>query len=148
MTQRMSCSMTIESVRDRSKTVTRRHVATWQSLAVGDHLVLVEKAQGLKAGEHQVVLDEVEIVDVRVESLAMVLYEKFATHREGLGHMTKHEFVAFWLKGHGYPANASAWQVQVRRIEWRYVTVGAPLEIVKQYIATLWIGGRDEVPTG
>lgn len=32
MTRRMSVSMTLDAVRDRTKTVTRRHVDTWQNL--------------------------------------------------------------------------------------------------------------------
>lgn len=34
MPRRMSCSMTIDAVRTRTKTVTRRHVDTWTRLAV------------------------------------------------------------------------------------------------------------------
>lgn len=32
MSRRMSCSMTIDAVRNRTKTVTRRHVNTWRTL--------------------------------------------------------------------------------------------------------------------
>lgn len=39
----MSCSLTVEAVRDRTKTVTRRQVKTWAFLRPGDHLTLVKK---------------------------------------------------------------------------------------------------------
>ena len=47
MPRRMSCSMTVPAVRDRTKTVTRRHVDTWRDLAPGDRVVLIEKGMGL-----------------------------------------------------------------------------------------------------
>lgn len=120
----MSCSMTVEAVRDRTKTVTRRHVDTWQGLKPGDRLTLIEKGMGLKKGERQVVLAEVEVVDVRVEDIGHVWTRtddgEPETHREGLGRMCADDFVAFWLRGHGYGADAD-WGTQCRRIEWRYL---------------------------
>lgn len=59
----MSCSMTIDAVRARTKTVTRRHIDTWRNLRAGDRLTLIEKGMGLAKGERQVVLAEVEIVE-------------------------------------------------------------------------------------
>lgn len=69
MSRRMSCSMTIDAVRNRTKTVTRRHVDTWQNLKPGDRLTLIEKGMGLPKGATQVILAEVEIVSVWVEPL-------------------------------------------------------------------------------
>jgi hypothetical protein len=125
--------MTIDAVRGRSKTVTRRHVDTWQTLAAGDRLTLIEKGMGLPRGAKQVVLAEVEVVDVRVESLRLVKYERNATAAEGLGHMSVSEFERFWLSSHGYrPAESVGWfwhrgvlipaaHLECRRIEWRYL---------------------------
>jgi hypothetical protein len=122
----MSCSMTVDAVRSRTKTVTRRHVDTWKNLKAGDRLTLIEKGMGLAKGERQVVLAEVEIVDVRTESVFHVHGEPNATAREGLGHLSPDEFVAFWLKGHGYGAVLSDSNlVQCRRIEWRYMDPGS-----------------------
>lgn len=124
MPRRMSCSMTVDAVRDRSKTVTRRHVDTWRDLKPGDRLVLIEKGMGLPKGARQVVLAEVEIVDVRVEPIVEVLGEFLATRREGLPDMTPSGFVRFWLDGHGYRAVRTyddAVFVPCRRIEWRYL---------------------------
>lgn len=114
MSRRMSCSMTIDSVRDRTKTVTRRHPDTWTTLQPGDRLTLIEKGMGLPKGAKQVVLAEVEIVDVRVERLAQIINEPNGTAREGLGHMSPAEFIAFWRAGHRMATAC-------RRIEWRYL---------------------------
>lgn len=123
MSRRMSCSMTIDAVRDRTKTVTRRHVDTWKSLKPGDRLTLIEKGMGLPKGAKQVVLAEVQVVDVRVERLSMVHFEKFATRAEGLGHMSNAQFVRFWVESHGYKpsSNAERDATPCRRIEFRYL---------------------------
>lgn len=121
MSRRMSCSMTIDAVRDQSKTVTRRHVDTWTRLTVGDRLTLIEKGMGLPKGASQVVICEVEIVDVRVERLGRVTIDDVG--REGLGHMSDLEFMEFWAKGHGYgsPEYTVLRSIPCRRIEWRYL---------------------------
>jgi len=67
MSRHMSCALTIDAVRARTKTVTRRDPATWARTKPGEHLILVEKARGIPKGEHVVRLAEVEVVDVRVE---------------------------------------------------------------------------------
>lgn len=104
----MSVSMTLDAVRARQKTVTRRHVDSWQHLKAGDRLTLIEKGMGLPKGSKQVVVCEVEITGVRVE-----------------------QFVDFWMRSHGYGGNlgvddeglalAERSRVPVRRIEWRYL---------------------------
>lgn len=117
MTRRMSCAMTVDAVLDRSKTVTRRHVDTWKDLKPGDRLTLIEKGMGLKKGERQRVLAEVEITDVRVEDILDIDAADCA--REGFPDMTPIGFVSFWLLSHrldyrdGYQP--------CRRIEWRYL---------------------------
>ena len=120
MSRRMSCALTIDAVRDRSKTVTRRHVDTWQNLKPGDRLTLIEKGMGLPKGARQVVLCEVEVVHVRIERLESIYPEIAGTAREGLGHMPTHEFVRFWADSHGYKTWAPH-EVMCRRIEWRYL---------------------------
>jgi hypothetical protein len=113
----MSCSLTVEAVRSREKTVTRRDVDTWKNLRRGDRLVLVEKAMGLPKGAKQVVLTTVEVVDVRVEPIGSVTREDAA--REGFPHLTAVQFIRFWLVHHGHSENDV--DVFVRRIEWRYL---------------------------
>lgn len=129
MTRRMSCSMTVEAVRDRTKTVTRRDALTWRNLKAGDRLTLVEKAMGLPKGAKQVVLAEVVVVDVRVEPLAAIADADVP--REGVeSGSTREQFIRFWLASHGHPQAARlcddalellAEGVMCRRIEWRYL---------------------------
>jgi hypothetical protein len=114
----MSCSLTIDAVRDRRKTVTRRHVDTWRTLAAGDALTLVEKAMGLPAGARQVVLAEVEVVSVTVESLSAMTFEDIT--REGFDPLRwpVSTWIDWWKLEHGYRPEDDP---PVRRIEWRYV---------------------------
>lgn len=129
MPRRMSCSLTIDAVRTRTKTVTRRHVDTWRTLQPGDRLTLIEKGMGLPAGARQVVLDEVEIVDVRLEPLSAMTLADVAAEGFGPGSAlggrdgwTVRDFTVMWLGSHGYHAERdSPARVQVRRIEWRYL---------------------------
>ena len=145
MPRRMSCSMTVDAVRDRTKTVTRRHVDTWLHLRPGDRLTLIEKGMGLAKGEKQVVLADVEIATVNVETLRQV--NSIDVHREGLWERANLEsvgwvdyydvddlpvvwFRAFWAAGH-IGGTIEDWAigernplllgVRCRRIEWRYL---------------------------
>jgi hypothetical protein len=131
----MSCSLTIDAVRARTKTVTRRHVDTWTTLRPGDRLTLVEKAMGLPKGARQVVLATVEIVSVDVRPLRPMTYDEL--EREGFDvddpfGMTIDEFYLMWLTSHGYDRPSPtrlAFEAEVtpcRRIEWRYLDEVAP----------------------
>jgi hypothetical protein len=120
--------MTVEAVRARTKTVTRRHVDTWKDLKPGDRLTLIEKGMGLPKGARQVVLDEVEIVDNRVEPLHLMERDDDYAWREvaaeGFPTMEPTEFVAMWLEGHNvgtFLGQAQFMAYEVRRIEWRYL---------------------------
>lgn len=145
MSRRMSCSMTVEAVRDRSKTVTRRHIENWAFLKPGDHLTLIEKGMGLPKGSKQVVLAEVEVLDVRQETLRQVT--AFEVAREGLLDRALDEgqqfadyydaddlprvwFQAFWASSHLHgsltdwaigPLSGARTGVLCRRIEWCYL---------------------------
>lgn len=120
VSRRMSCALTIDAVRARTKTVTRRHVDTWRDLKPGDRLTLIEKGMGLPKGAKQVVLAEVEIVDVRVEPVNRIAREAAGTTDEGLPTMTSAAFCSFWLDSHGYRWPSTA-ETECRRIEWRYL---------------------------
>lgn len=115
MPRRMSCSMTIDAVRERRKTVTRRHVDTWRTLRPGDRLTLIEKGMGLAKGEKQVVLAEVEVTDVRVEHLSEITWQD--VEREGFPGHSPAWFVDFFCRTH----RATYPRALVRRIEWRYL---------------------------
>lgn len=126
MSRRMSCSMTLDAVRERRKTVTRRHVDTWRDLKPGDRLTLIEKGMGLPKGARQVVLDVVTVVDVTVEPLHLMTDTEYGwaeVEREGFPDMEPHEFALFWLDSHGVnPRTQDEFMaVVVRRIEWSYV---------------------------
>lgn len=124
MSRRMSCSLTIDAVRDRRKTVTRRDPATWVDLQVGDRLLLIEKGMGLARGERQVELCEVEIIDVRIEPLARMLERSYGIaecEAEGFPHLQRREFVEFWLRSHPHVRGSREQPVMVRRIEWVYL---------------------------
>lgn len=114
--------MTIPQVKAREKTVTRRHVDSWKKLKAGDRLVLIEKGMGLAKGEHQVVLDEVTVFDVRVETLAELTDRE--CEAEGFPDMTPLQFAQFWARGHGHrvdPARpADVFLIECRRIEFGY----------------------------
>lgn len=110
MSRRMSCSLTIDAVRNRTKTVTRRHVDTWRTLKPGDCLTLVEKAMGLPKGARQVVIADVVIVAVDVVPLVGITDPEIWTPAAWAG---------WWALSHGYRTTTG---VAVRRIEWRYLT--------------------------
>lgn len=118
MSRRMSCALTIDAVRNRTKTVTRRDWLTWRTLKPGDRLTLVEKAMGLPKGARQVVLAEVEIVDVRLEPLTDITEDEITA--EGFNpHLTPPTiWAAWWAAEHGH---RTPFGVTVRRIEWRYL---------------------------
>lgn len=143
MSRRMSCSMTIDAVRNGSKTVTRRHVDTWRTLKPGDRLTLVEKAMGLPKGAKQVVLAEVEIVSVRVEPISLmssdVRYGRQEVALEGFAvdEWDPVEWATWWCGHHGYsiPILPRSWLpvdlgdlrgINCRRIEWRYIDAPEP----------------------
>lgn len=122
MSRRMSCSMTIDAVRDRTKTVTRRKLGTWLNLRPGDHLTLIEKGMGLAKGTKQVVLAEVEVVSVRDEEIACVTADEVIAEGFGRFNWTPADFIRFWLGSHGYNAGrVNEGAVYCRRIEWRYL---------------------------
>lgn len=117
MPRRMSCSLTIDAVRARTKTETRRRAETWRDLEPGDRLVLVEKAMGLPKGARQVVLAEVEVVDVRLEPISAITAE--AIEREGVRlDLTPAQWARWWKREHGIGVTLNP---PVRVISWRYI---------------------------
>lgn len=116
--RRMSCSLTIEAVRARTKTVTRRHVDTWKTLKPGDRLTLIEKGMGLPKGSHQVVLAEVEVMFVSIIEIGKI--DRPDLIAEGFPTMAWRDFIDMWCTSHGYPTTSI--HVPCRRIEWRYLS--------------------------
>lgn len=68
----MSVAWTVDAVKNRRKTVTRRRIDKWETLQPGDKLVLVNKTKGFKKTERLEIYGLVEVVDVRVESIFLL----------------------------------------------------------------------------
>jgi hypothetical protein len=137
MPRLMSCALTTDAVKGRTKTVTRRHAESWKPLKPGDRLTLVEKGQGIPKGGKVVRLAEVEVVSVRVEPLSCLIERERndGLAKEGLPGLTWGEFAAMWLRSHGYKHlveknsyggdTIHGWETPCRRIEWRYLNEAA-----------------------
>lgn len=124
----MSCSYTEQAVVERRKHVSRR-LNWWTDkhgrrlLLPGDRLCLCRKVMGRKAGEPLVRLAQVEVLDVRRESLMLLAaiphtdYAVTEMTREGFPGMDPGAFVLrYFVKAQGAgPAD------DVTRIEWRYL---------------------------
>ncbi|MAT14249.1 MAG: hypothetical protein CMJ46_03160 [Planctomyces sp.] len=110
----MSFSMTTEQARNKTKTVTRRDEETWKHLRLGDRVLQVEKAQGLKKGEKQVEIHEIEIVAVRLEPLTSEFVTPEEVVKEGFPGMEPEEFITMYKRGRKKVD-------RVRRIEFKYV---------------------------
>jgi len=104
----ISFSITLDSFGNGTKDVTRR--LGWKFLKPGDHLCAVEKAQGLKKGQHVRKIGEIEIISCEFEQLRCI---QFSHHRaddtrdnrirtemvrEGFPHYTALEFVNMFCK--------------------------------------------------
>lgn len=125
MSRLMSVAMTTDAVIERRKTVTRR-LNWWEDkngrrlLEVGDRLTLCRKVQGRKPGEPIDRLAEVEVVDIRRETLDRMFSRAYGDREvelEGFPGMAPGEFVRrYFLDEQGISPYA-----EVTRIEWRYL---------------------------
>lgn len=115
----MAVALTVDAVRARQKTVTRRHADTWVNLKPGDPLTLIERGMGLPKGAKQVVVAEVVVVDNRVEPLFDITDDDVVA--EGFD-WSASDFIDFWCESHGvtFADQGEAMAYVVRRIEWRY----------------------------
>ena len=104
--------MTTGQVRARSKTVTRRF--GWWTLKPGDVLWAVEKAMGLKKGEHVKRICLIRVVSTRREPLNAITKDDCA--REGFPEMTPDGFVNMLCEHYGCRPDRP-----VNRIEFVYV---------------------------
>lgn len=96
MPRMISFAMTTRQVRDKTKDVTRRD--GWLNLKAGTILQAVEKAQGLKKGEHVKKLCLIRVVKVSRERLCKITRRE--VEREGFPGMMKHQFVTMFCEGH------------------------------------------------
>ena len=112
MPRLMAVALTTGQVRDRSKTVTRRH--GWLMLKPGDIITLCEKTRGRKPGEPLVRITDVTIVSVRREPLSAITEADVTA--EGFPGWSVADFIGFFTRSH--PDCGP--QTQVTRIEWTY----------------------------
>lgn len=108
----ISFSKTTDQVLARTKTVTRR--LGWGWLLPGTVLRAVDKAMGLKRGQHPKTLAVIRVVSVRREALSETTDAE--ARLEGFPEMTGRDFVAFFCREMGTePHNI------VTRIEFAYL---------------------------
>jgi hypothetical protein len=111
----MSVAWSVDAVKNRRKTVTRRRIDKWGELQPGDRLTLTDG---------QTPLAKVEVAGSRVEPITLltsdIRYGRQEVALEGMGHMTPEEFVEFWLRSYGF-ATWSASKVWCRRVERHYL---------------------------
>lgn len=121
MARRMSCALTIDAVRARTKTVTRRHPDRWSSLAVGDELVLIEKGMGLARGERQVVLARVRVLSNEVIPLLRLNRSELRAEGFDPDEWGIVQWCRWWADGHGFGKFPDVRLLDCRRIEWEYL---------------------------
>lgn len=108
----MSFFLTMNQIRKRTKTVTRRF--GWWFLRPGDVVCAVEKGMGLKKGESIVRLATLRIVSTRGESLDAITKEDCIL--EGFPELEPAEFVQMLVKHYGVSSGAT-----INRIEFEYI---------------------------
>ena len=116
----ISFSMTTEAVRRREKTVTRR--LGWWNLKPGTILQAVEKAQGLKKGEHVKPICLIRVVSVTALSLDSILDRPDRVEecrREGFPELSPIGFVEMFQAANA--RNCPYFDTIVNRIEFEYL---------------------------
>lgn len=108
----MSFSATVQQVRDKTKTVTRRQ--GWTLLKPGDLLCAVEKGMGLKKGEKINRLATIRVVSVRREAVHHCPPSDVA--REGFPDLSQADFVKLYCE-----LNRCSHLDPCTRIEFEYV---------------------------
>ena len=103
-------------------TVTRRAVGTWGDLKSGEELLAIEKGQGLRKGEHQVVIGRIRVKSVGLERLGMMLdppygYGWVEVTLEGFPDYEPARFIQMFLRMHP----AATVETEVRRIEFEHI---------------------------
>lgn len=111
--RRMSFSLTKEQLLAGKKTVTRR--LGWRSLKAGDHVLAVEKCMGLRRGEKQKVLCEIEIVEVNRERLSAMTQADCA--REGFQMMSAGSFVEMFCKHMRCTPKTMVTRIEFRKVD-------------------------------
>jgi hypothetical protein len=124
----LSFIYTLDSFTDGTKDVTRR-IWKKQWVKAGDHMMAVEKAQGLKKGEKIHRLGEIEILNISPECLDEIIrlpsranndYEAFhgrpETAREGFPKLKPEGFVKFFCKVNNCKPEQTVYRIVFRRV--------------------------------
>jgi len=111
----ISYYLTTRQFLDGSKDVTRRN--GWLNLKVGEHLMAVEKGQGLKKGEKVKRLGEIEVLEVCREPLHAICDHPGDCAREGFPEMSPMEFIKMYCKHNGGGPGQFVTRIVFRRIE-------------------------------
>jgi hypothetical protein len=112
--RRISFSLTERQFLAGHKTVTRR--LGWRKLMPGDRLLGVRKAMGLKKGEKQVVLGELEVIRVELEPLHSIHQYDDDCAKEGFPHLSPVEFVRFFCKSMNCKPETVVTRIEFRRV--------------------------------
>jgi len=117
----ISCALTPQQIRNRTKTVTRR--LGWKHAKPGELLCICEKCMGRKPGEPLVRLAIVRVIHVRREPLNLMslaeLYGDIEAIHEGFPDLSGYEFVKMFQQHMGCRDSD-----EVTRIEFRYLPGG------------------------
>lgn len=108
----MSFALTTKQFLDGSKDVTRRF--GWCFLTVGDYVMAVEKAMGLKAGEKMVKLGVIEVVSLRREPLNAITPEDVV--REGFPGWSPQQFIEMVAGHYHYAPDRICTRIEFRRV--------------------------------
>lgn len=113
MPRGMSFFLTQQQMRDEAKDVTRR--TGWWFLEPGDIVNAMEKCQGLKKGEKQVLIYPIQILSTRREPLFCITQSECV--REGFPNLTPYEFVEMFCRANR--AKGCIPTTSVNRIEFK-----------------------------
>lgn len=121
-----------------TKTVTRR--LAWRNLRPGTRLVAVRKTQGLKRGEHPVVLGTIEVVSAWQEPLNRITPEDVV--REGFPGLSVWDFITMFCTHMKCMPEAEVTRIEFRKVasaeEPGEVVAGPPRYGRGSLLAMLW----------
>lgn len=115
---RMSFFLTKEQILDPSddaKDLTRR--LGFEKVRPGDTIIAVEKCQGMRRGEKQVVLNTLRVKSVRRERLNAITADD--CRREGFPHLSTGAFVQFFCKANQCEPSAMVTRLEFKRVKSR-----------------------------